>query len=198
MSQFIRQIYQKNNSKYKKAVFLDRDGTLNKEVNYLSNKTQIEILPTVIEGIQILNKQNYLTIVITNQPVVAKGLIDISELKKINNSLYSYFKKQKAYIDAIYSCPHHPNADVKKYQKICECRKPGLAMFQRAMHDYDLQRTNACIIGDRTSDIKAGEGLRIPTYLVRTDYTGLDNTYQAKPTHIFNSFLDAVKLITKL
>ena len=164
---FIEQTY-RNNKNYNGIVFLDRDGTINREVGYLKSIEQIEILPTVTEGIRLLNKRRIAVVIITNQPVVARGMITIAELKKINDALFEILRKNSVYLDAIYSCPHHPekyHSDIPphamKFRIKCQCRKPGLSMYKKAMIDFGSPRILG-VIGDQTRDIAAGKKPLIP------------------------------------
>lgn len=200
MSHFITQIY-RNSKNYKGIIFLDRDGTVNKEVNYLSDKSQIEILPQVIEGIEVLNRNNIAVVVITNQPVIARGLITIEDLKKLNDTLSKKLKKEGAYIDAIYSCPHHPERNhpdipalAMKYRMKCECRKPDLGMYKKALSTYGLKKILG-VIGDQTNDVLAGKKLKARTVIVKTGYKGEDGLYDVTPDFICDNFLDAVRML---
>jgi len=200
MNHFIEQIYQKNKD-YKGIVFLDRDGTINREVNYLRYKGQIEILPEVANGIRMLNRNNIAVVVITNQPAVARGLITIKGLKKINDTLFEVLRKKSAYIDAIYSCPHHPEKDypdipkrAMKYRIKCECRKPGLLMYKKALSTYGSKNILG-VIGDRTSDVASGKKLSIPTVIVRTGFRGEDSIHNVMPDFICDNFSDAVRIL---
>lgn len=200
MKGFIEQIY-RNNKNYKGIVFLDRDGTINGEVKYLRSINQIEILPTVIEGLRLLNRNNIAVVVITNQPVVARGLITIEELKKINDRLFEILRKENAYIDAIYSCPHHPEPnhpditpEATKYRIKCQCRKPGIAMHKKAMSFFGSQKILG-VIGDNTRDIAAGEKLSAPKVIVKTGDRGEDGVYDVKPDFVCDNFLDAVQIL---
>lgn len=197
MNQFIEQIY-RNSKNYKGIIFLDRDGTINEEVNYLRSKYQIEILPTVVEGLRLLNKKHIAVVVVTNQPVVARGLITIEDLKKLNDIMFENLRKERAYIDAVYSCPHHPERDhldipkrAMKYRMKCECRKHGLAMYKKALSVYGSPRILG-VIGDQTRDVAAGKILSTPTVIVRTGHRGEDGTHDVSPDFVCNNFLDAV------
>ncbi len=203
MQQSIEQIY-RNKKDYKGIIFLDRDGTINEELNYLRDKKQIRILPGVVDGIALLNKNNIAVVVITNQPVVARGLISIKDLEKLNNLLVDKLKKENAYIDAIYSCPHHPEKNhpdipenAAKYRISCKCRKPGLAMFKLALSVFGSKKVFG-VIGDQTKDILAGKKLKVPTVIVMTGYKGGDGLYDVKPDFFCNDFLTAVRSIIRL
>jgi len=198
MHHFITQIY-RNNKDYQGIVFLDRDGTINKEVNYLSNKAQIEILPKVVSGIRMFNRNKIAVVVITNQPVVARGLIIEEDLRKFNDILVEKLKKEGAYIDAIYSCPHHPERDhsdipayAMKYRVKCECRKPGLAMYKKAISIYGSKKILG-VIGDQTRDALAGKKLKARTVTVKTGYKGKDGLHDVTADFICDNFLTAVQ-----
>lgn len=204
MQQFTKQVYYKTNAVSRKTVFLDRDGILVEEVNYLSAPQQLHILPGVSEGIKKLNKANVVIIVITNQPVIARGLASIKDVKSINETLVSILNKKHAFINAFYFCPHHPERNhpdipprAMKYRIKCECRKPKLAMFRKAIKDFNINLKAAYLVGDRTTDIKAGKSLGIPTILVKTGYGGRDNTYPVSPDYISNNFGQATDIIIK-
>lgn len=198
--QFIEQIYSIN-KKYNGIIFLDRDGTIIKEINYLRNKTEIEILPTVIQGIRLLNEKGIAVIIITNQPVIARGLLTINELKEINNELVKKFKNEDAQIDAIFSCPHHPEKNhpdipksAMKYRIFCNCRKPNLSMYKQALNKYGSINMLG-VIGDQTRDILTGNKLKISTVIINTGYKGKDSLYDASPDFTCNNFLDAVNCL---
>lgn len=195
---FVEQIY-RNSKKYQGIVFLDRDGTINQEINYLRDKKQIKILPGVADGITLLNKNNIAVAVITNQPVVARGIISIGDLKKINDFLVNELKRGNAHIDAIYSCPHHPEKNhpdipkiAMKYRIRCSCRKPGIAMHKKALSLFGLKKVFG-VIGDQTKDILAGEKLKARTVIVKTGHKGEDGLFEVTPDFVCENFLTAVK-----
>ena len=187
----IKQIF-RNRKNYKGAIFIDRDGTINKPVGYLYKKEQLELLPTVAEGIRLLNDLQIAAIVITNQPVVAKGLITIAELKAINEHLSHLLSRENAYLDAIYSCPHHPDGAIKEFTGLCQCRKPNTLMCMQAMKDYKLSKILG-IMGDSTRDFQLGKNLGIPTIAVQTGHKGLDNIYKITPDFVCDNFLTSVE-----
>lgn len=202
-SSFVKQIY-RNKKDYQGIIFLDRDGTINKEVSYLRDKAQIEILPQVAEGIALLNKEKIAVVVITNQPVVARGYVTTRGLKEINDILVEHLMKENAYIDAIYSCPHHPeryHPDIPvramKYRIECDCRKPKLAMLKKAAEDFNINLESAFIVGNTSHDIMTGKNLGIPTILVETGFGGKDNKYSVKPDYVTRDFSHAVDIIMR-
>lgn len=196
----IEQVY-RNAKDYKGIIFLDRDGTINQEFNYIWDKRQIRILPKVVDGIRLLNKNNIAVVVITNQPVVARGLISIEDLRKLNDLLVNKLKKKNAKIDAIYSCPHHPEKNhpdipkiALKYRIKCQCRKPGIAMCKRAFSVFGPKKVFG-VIGDQTKDILAGQRLKIPTAIVLTGHKGKDGKHGVAPDFVCDNFLTAVRCI---
>ncbi len=198
MHKFLEQIYQ-NNGNYQGIIFLDRDGTIGKDVNYLRRKRQIKILPKVIEGIRLLNQNNIAVIVITNQPAVARGLITIEALRKLNDSLVEKLKSENVYIDAIFSCPHHPEKehsdipqDAMKYRIKCKCRKPGIAMHEKAMSIYGSSKIIG-VIGDQTKDILAAKNLGTTGIIVKTGSKGEDGVHDVAADFVCDNFLDAVR-----
>lgn len=198
----IEQIY-RNNKAYRGIVFLDRDGTVNREVDYLQDRTQIEILPTVVEGIRLLNRRRIAIVIITNQPAVSRGLITIKGLKKINDILFEKLKRENAYINAIYSCPHHPERDhpdipdySMQYRLVCECRKPKLGMYKKALSVYGSKKIFG-VIGDQTKDVLSGKKLKAPTIIVKTGYRGEDKIYDVRPDFVCDNFLDAVNALLR-
>ena len=147
----------------KKAVFLDRDGTINEEVNYLSNKEQIRILPNVPSAINMFNENGFLVIIITNQSGIARGFFTREELDEINAHLIDELSKEGSRIDGIFVCPHHPDSR-------CDCRKPKAGLLKDAALEFDLDLSSSYIIGDKYSDLKTGVNAGSKTVLVRTGY----------------------------
>ena len=151
----------RNLDKKQKAIFLDRDGTLNKYVGFLRDIEDFELMDGVCEAIKKINKSNYLAIVVTNQPVIARGEVTKDELEEIHNKLETLLGNEGAYLDAIYYCPHHPesgfNGEIKELKVDCDCRKPKPGMFLKATEDYNIDLENSWMIGDSDNDVKAGE-----------------------------------------
>lgn len=143
------------------AVFLDRDGTIAKDVHYCRSVDDFELLPTVPEAIKLLNESDFKIIVITNQSGIARGYFTEETLAQIHDKLERELAKYGARVDAIYYCPHHPDDN-------CECRKPGLALFLKAAAEFSIDFQNSYVIGDMQMDIDAGKKLGCPTILVTT------------------------------
>jgi len=180
------------------AVFLDRDGTINEEVDLLHDIKQFKLLSNVGNAIKKLNDTNIISIIVTNQPVVARGLCDESKVKEINNQMNSELKKQGAYLDEIYYCPHHPEQRPEgnqKYRIKCSCRKPDTGMLLQAQKKFNLDLTKCFMIGDATGDILTGQNAGCKTILVKTGYGGKDDKYDVKPDYIFDNLNDAVEFV---
>ena len=151
----------KNLSKKQKAIFLDRDGTLNKYVGFLRSVDEMELVDGASEAIKLINKSGYLAVVITNQPVIARGEITVSQLQEIHNKMETLLGKDGAYIDALYYCPHHPHkgyeGEIPELKIDCDCRKPKPGLLLRASEDYNIELSSSYMIGDSDSDVEAGK-----------------------------------------
>ena len=150
----------KNLSNKQKAVFLDRDGTINKYVGFLRNIDDFELINGVAEAIKKINASGYLAIVVTNQPVIARGEVTFQELEEIHNKMETLLGLDGAYLDAIYYCPHHPHkgykGEVRELKIKCNCRKPKPGMLFKAAEDYNIDLSQSYMLGDGENDIKAG------------------------------------------
>ena len=137
----------KNLSHPQKAVFLDRDGTINKYVGFLRNVDEFELMPGVAEAIRKINNSGYLAIVVTNQPVIARGEVTVPELQLIHNKMETLLGAEGAYLDAIYYCPHHPHkgyeGEIPELKIDCDCRKPKPGMLIRAAEDFNIDLSNS-------------------------------------------------------
>lgn len=142
------------------AVFLDRDGVISKEVNLLCKPEQMELIEGAAEGIKYINQKGYLAIVVTNQPVIARNLCAFETLDYIHARMETLLGHSGAYINALYFCPHHPDAgfpeERKEYKIKCECRKPAPGMLLKAAKDWNIDLANSIMIGDRDIDVQAG------------------------------------------
>lgn len=151
----------KNLSNKQKAIFLDRDGTINKYVGFLREVEQFELLPNTSEAIKKINNSGYLAIVVTNQPVVARGEVTFEQLDQIHNKMEALLGKDGAYLDGIYFCPHHPHkgfeGEIPELKVECECRKPKPGMLLQAAKDFNIDLSKSWMIGDSDNDILAGE-----------------------------------------
>lgn len=181
----------------KRAVFLDRDGTIIRELDNmrLSDLPRMRFFPKVAEAIRSLNKLGFLVIVITNQPVVSRGWATEREVDQIHAVLVQRLAKKGAKIDAVYFCPHHPDANIPKYRKRCRCRKPNIGMIIKAAKKFNIDLKKSFIIGDRTADIAAGNRAGMRVILVKTGYAGRDGKHKGKPDFVAKNLREAVGII---
>ena len=181
------------------AIFLDRDGTLNIEVGHLSNAEDLELIKGAEKAISLINKSNFKAIIVTNQPVVARGECTIDELNNIHNKLETLLGYQSSYIDRIYFCPHHPHSgfenEVKSLKGTCNCRKPNTGMLDRSKRELNIDFSTSWFIGDSTADIKTAENCGMRSILVKTGEAGKDGKYEINPDFVMKDVLSAVEYI---
>lgn len=153
-----------------KAIFLDRDGTINKYVGFLTNPEQFELLPGVAEAIKMINKSGYLAIVVTNQPVIARGDCTWEELQQIHDKMETELGKEGAFLDAIYICPHHKDKGFEgerpEYKFDCACRKPKAGLLLQAAEDFNIDLSQSYMIGDSENDAKTGGNILRNNFLI--------------------------------
>ncbi len=174
------------------AAFIDRDGTINLDVGNLSKVKDLIIPPKVPAALILLNKFNIPAIVITNQSVVARGLLIEEGVEAIHREIKQSLAKEGAKIDAFYFCPHHPNANLEKYRVVCDCRKPGTGMYKKAAKEFGVDLKYSYVIGDSFRDIEAGKTLGATTIAVSSNQTELRDS---KPDYLVKDLYEAVKLI---
>ena len=150
----------KNLSNKQKAIFLDRDGTINKYAGFLRSPEELELTDDAAEAIKLINASGYLAVVVTNQPVIARGEVTWDGLNEIHNKMETELGKQGAYLDGLYFCPHHPHkgyeGELPELKIDCECRKPKPGLLLRAMEDLNIDLKKSYMIGDSNSDVEAG------------------------------------------
>jgi len=184
-----------------RAVFLDRDGTLVKEVSAqgLHSPDQLELLPGVAEAIRQLNHAGWRAIVVTNQPVVAKGFCTEAGLRLIHNKLETLLGREHAFLDRIYWCPHHPQkgfpGERPELKVECNCRKPKTGLVEQAVRDLNVDLAQSWLIGDTTTDVQTARNAGVRSILVRTGYAGSDGKEKAEPDYKCANLGDAVRLI---
>lgn len=163
----------KNLSHKQKALFLDRDGTINKYVGFLRDINEFELLDGVSDAIKDINASGYLAVVVTNQPVIARGEVTVPELDAIHNKLETLLGNDGAYIDGLYYCPHHPDkgfvGEIPELKIDCECRKPKPGMLIKAADDLNIDLGSSWMIGDGKNDIEAGRNAGCKTVYLGTD-----------------------------
>jgi D,D-heptose 1,7-bisphosphate phosphatase len=182
-----------------RAVFIDRDGTLNVEKGFMNDPLQMQLIPGAGEAIRALNDALYLVIVITNQSVIARGLCSHKELSRIHGKLDQLLSEKNAYLDDICFCPHHPDSgypeEIKQYKRHCGCRKPGAELVLNAIRKFNIDINSSFVVGDRTCDIELGNRMGITSILVRTGAAGEDGHYKATADFTCDSLSEAVGII---
>lgn len=187
----------KNLHNKQRAVFLDRDGTINKYVGFLRSVDDFELLPGVAQAIKKINSSGYLAIVVTNQPVIARGEMTLQELEVIHNKMETLLGAQGAYLDAIYFCPHHPDKGFEgeriEYKIDCDCRKPKPGMLLQAASDFNIDLHKSWIVGDGKVDVLAGNSAGCKTAYITTEKQ--ENIGASCLVNSLDDFLDKVDLM---
>lgn len=192
---------QKSLANKQKCIFLDRDGTVNRHNGFISKPEQLELETGVAEAIRLINASGYLAIVVTNQPVVARGMCDIADVEEIHKKLATLLGREGAYLDDIVFCPHHPDKgypeENPKYKIVCNCRKPKTGMIDLMVEKYHIDLQESFFIGDTTMDIQTGKNASLKTILVKTGEGGRDGKYSVTADFETEDLLEAVQLILK-
>jgi len=180
----------------RKAIFLDRDGVINEEVDQLCRAENLKIYDFAAKAIKKINEIGDLAIIISNQPMIAKGFMTENDLNEIHKKLETELGKKGAKIDAIYYCPHHPEkgfpGEILELKIKCKCRKPEIGLFLKAKKEFNIDFKKSYLIGDKTSDILAGKRTGCKTILVKTGYGGKDKLFNVKPDFVAKNLLEAV------
>lgn len=180
----------------RRAVFLDRDGTINREINHLSTPAQLELLDGAGEAVRRLNRSGTLAVCVTNQPVLARGDVTEDGMRAIHARLDHLLGEKHAFLDGLYLCPHHPDrgfaGEVTALKIVCDCRKPATGLIDRAVRDMRISRRESWMIGDTTSDIRAGRDAGLRTVLVRTGHAGRDRKYGDAADYVMPDLATAV------
>jgi len=182
-------------------VFLARDGTLNAEIEGVISPDKLELIEGVAEAIRDLNHMGYRAVVVTNQPVVAKGWCGEADVQRIHNKLETLLGQRGAYLDRIYYCPHHPEAgfagERADLKVACSCRKPAIGLVERAAQDLAIDLKKSWLIGDSTTDIETARNAGLKSILVRTGHAGGDEKYASKPDFVFDNLGQAVHFLVE-
>lgn len=178
------------------AVFMDRDGTITEEMGYLKEPEKLRLIPRSSEAIRSLNEKEILAIVVSNQSGVARGYFTERTVKKIQSKLKRLLKKEEAYLNGIYYCPHHPEFGPPKYRKDCNCRKPKPGMLLKAAKRFNLDLKKCYVIGDKVDDIKLARNVGAKGILILTGY-GQKSSKRVKPDHTAKDLYHAVQWILK-
>jgi len=185
----------------KKAVFLDRDGTINKDVGYPGSYRAIEIYPYSFEAVRKLNEAGFLTVIVTNQSGIGRGLILEKNLQNIHEKMKASFAQHNAYFDGIYYCPHYLFSPNPEYRDDCHCRKPNPGMANQAAEDLDIDTAQSYMVGDKVEDILFGLNIQAKPILCLTGF-GQESLPKLKekgikPVYVAQTLLDAVKWILR-
>lgn len=188
-------VHVKNLRNKQRAIFLDRDGTINEHVGFLRDIEKFNLLEGVAEAMKQINNSEYLAIVVTNQPVIARGEVTIDNLNLIHNKMETILGNEGAYVDAIYYCPHHPDrgfeGEITELKIDCNCRKPKPGLLIHAAYDFNIDLVNSWMIGDEERDIKAGKAAGCKTILINK------NHYNYGQDETVSSLIEAVKFICR-
>jgi D-glycero-D-manno-heptose 1,7-bisphosphate phosphatase len=181
------------------GIFLDRDGTINQEVDYLSSPDQLRLIPGSADAIREANTLGLKVIIITNQSGIARGVLTEEQLSEIHHVLIHTLQEQNARIDAIYYCPHHPDFGGPLYQKDCDCRKPNTGMITQAVKDFTIDTKASFVIGDRMIDVQLGNTIGATSILVLTGYGKQElefcRQYNIHIDHIAQNLFDAMNYV---
>ena len=184
----------------KPNVFLDRDGTINEQMGYINHLSRFIVLPGVAEAIRLLNRNDFLAIILSNQSGVARGYFPIELVHNVHDHLNKYLQERGARMDGIFFCPHYPNGPVKEYGYACDCRKPKTGLIDQALQEFDIDLSRSYMIGDRWTDLAFADRSNLKGILVKTGYGLGDIQYvlpdkTTKPAYIAENLLEAVQWI---
>lgn len=193
-------VERKNLRNKQRAIFLDRDGVLTKYDGFIKHYDKLNLETNSAEAVRLINDSGCLAILITNQPVIARGEVTFAQLEVLHNKMKTMLGKEGAFLDAIYVCPHHPDkgfpGEVPELKIECNCRKPKPGMLLAAAERYNIDLSQSWMIGDMTMDILAGQNAGTHTALVKTGHGGQDGYYKIQdPDIIADDILDAVQMI---
>jgi len=178
--------------KKRPAIFLDRDGVLTEERFVITPPQEMVIFPYATDCIEKIHEMGYLTVVVTNQSGIARGMFSEEELIESND----YFISEVG-VDAVYYCPHYLNGSVKQYAIKCNCRKPKTGLIERACKDFPIDLSRSYMVGDRVSDIELGQNVGIKTILLKSGYGKIQIDGEIRPDYIFSDLKECTAWITK-
>ena len=166
-----------NSNKSRPAVFLDRDGTINEQMGYLNHISRFHLLPNAAQGIKFLNEHKIPVVVVSNQSGLARGYFPKALVDNVHDKMTKLLAGQGAQVDAIYICPHHPEAKEDKYRQACNCRKPKTGMLEQAAAELNIDLKKSFLVGDRWTDLKCAGNAGCTPVLVLTGYGRGDYEY---------------------
>lgn len=179
----------------KRAIFLDRDGTLNEEVGYICELAQFRLYDFAAEAVRLINEAGWLAIVVTNQSGIARGLLTEESLAQVHERMKSELAQGGAYVDAIYHCPHHPELGAPPYLLECDCRKPKPGLLNRAAEEFELDLSACVAVGDRLRDVETAQAVGGRGVLVLTGFgrERMESESGVQPDHVATNLLEAVR-----
>jgi D-glycero-D-manno-heptose 1,7-bisphosphate phosphatase len=181
------------------CIFIDRDGTINEDIGYVSTPEQLSVYPWTAQAIRLINEAGVRVVVVTNQSGIARGFYTEDVLRAIHQRLIEELARQGARLDAVYYCPHHPRIGNPSYRRECDCRKPKPGMLQRAAREHGINLSRSWVIGDKSSDVNLAAAAGAHSALVLTGY-GLETSrnresWPCEPDLVAENLLDAVNQI---
>ena len=184
----------------RRAIIMDRDGTVCDEVGYINHVDRIRLLPRSAEAIRLANAADFQTVVVTNQAGVARGYFAESLIDEVHDRVRELLAEGGARLDGIYYCPHHPEVGAPAYRKACACRKPSPGMLERARDEMGIDLSASFMIGDTIKDVEAGRRVGATSILVLSGYGKGELEYQShawkvKPDHVADDLLIAITWI---
>lgn len=181
----------------KKVIFLDRDGTINVEKDYLHKIEDFQFEEGALEGLKIFKELGYKVVVVTNQSGIARGYYTENDLQKLNNYMMEKVKEAGGEIEKCFYCPHHPEKGIEEYKVQCSCRKPESGMLLEAQKEFDIDLKNSFIVGDKISDIEAGERVGVTPVLVETGYGKKTLAKEKITCMVFNNLKEFAEKLKK-
>jgi D-glycero-D-manno-heptose 1,7-bisphosphate phosphatase len=183
----------------KRAVFMDRDGTISEEVGYINHPSRFRVFPYSAAAVKLLNENGWLAIVVTNQAGVARGYFPEGMVGAVHDLLTSELESEGAHLDAIYYCAHHPAVGEPPYRLDCDCRKPKPGLILKAAKEFDIDLAQSWMIGDRYSDIEFARNAGVKSALVLSGYGRGEWEHQRSGQHqpdlISENLLEAVRQV---
>jgi D-glycero-D-manno-heptose 1,7-bisphosphate phosphatase len=179
-----------------KAAFIDRDGVINEERNYVHRIEDFVLLPGVIEGLALLRRAGFKLVIVTNQAGIARGYYGRAELQRLHEHLAGLLAAHDLHLDAIYHCPHHPQGVVPEFAIECDCRKPAPGMLLQAARELDLDLPSSVLIGDKASDIQAGRAAGVGRTVIVESGHALEPAARREADFVAAGLLEAARLLT--
>jgi D,D-heptose 1,7-bisphosphate phosphatase len=184
----------------RRAVFLDRDGTLVEEAGYLDRLERLVFFPYSVDAVRLLNRADFAVVIVTNQAGIARGIFKETFVGEAHRHISERLAAGGAHVDGFYYCPHHPEAVIEAYRQACDCRKPQPGLLKRAASDLDIALDQSFVVGDRWHDLESGQRVGARGVLVRTGYGRTEEAAPRSPvapSAIVNNVIEAVSWILR-